>query len=186
MMRLFSLSLILAFTAACSSPPTPQQPSPIRATGIAGPSLAAHNRERAALGSPPLAWDPALAAAASGYAGQLARLGRLQHSPRAARPGQGENLWIGTRGAYSLDAMVGTWAAEKRHFRPGRFPATSRTGYWADTGHFTQMVWPTNSRLGCGIASSAQWDVLVCRYSPPGNVDGVRIGRAAAGRQAAT
>ena len=86
-MRLLSIASILAFTAACSSPPTPQQPSPIRATGIATPLLAAHNRERAAFGSPPLAWDPALAAAAQDYARQLAGIGRLQHSPRSARPG---------------------------------------------------------------------------------------------------
>ena len=177
MMRSPSIASILAFTAAFFSPPTPQQPSPIRATGIATPLLASHTRERAAFGSPPLVWDPALAAAAQAYAGQLAPIGRLQHSPRAARPGQGENLWIGTRGAYSLDAMAGTWAAERRQFRPGRFPATSRTGNWADVGHHTQMVWPTTSRLGCGLAGSARWDVLVCRYTPPGNVDGVQLGR---------
>ena len=176
-MRLLAISLILAFTAACSSPPTPQQPSPLRATGIATPLLAAHNRERAAFGSPPLVWDPALAAAAQAYAGQLAPIGRLQHSPRSARPGQGENLWIGTRGAFPLQSMVGAWAAEQRQFRPGRFPATSRTGNWADVGHFTQMIWPTTQRLGCGLAGPAQWDVLVCRYSPPGNVDGVMLGR---------
>ena len=121
-MRLLSIASILAFTAACSSPPTPQQPSPIRATGIATPLIAAHNRERAAFGSPPLAGDPALAAAAQVYARQLALVGRLQHSPRSARPGQGENLWIGTRGAYSVEAMVGTWSSEKRHFQSGRFP----------------------------------------------------------------
>ena len=148
--------------------------------------LEAHNRERAAFGSPPLAWDPALAAGAQSHAFYLASLGTLRHSPRSARPGQGENLWIGTRGAYPLPSMVGTWASERRLFRPGRFPAISRTGNWADVGHYSQMVWPTTSRLGCALASSARWDVLVCRYSPPGNVDGVRIGRAAAGRQAAT
>ena len=175
-MRLLSIASILAFTAACSSAPTPQQRSPIRATGIATPLIAAHNRERAAFGSPPLAWDPALAAAAQDYARQLALVGRLQHSPRSARPGQGENLWIGTRGAYSVEAMVGTWSSEKRHFQSGRFPANSRTGSWADVGHFTQIVWPNSRRLGCGIASSARWDVLVCRYSPPGNVDGVLLG----------
>jgi len=145
--------------------------------GIAAPLLAAHNRERATFGSPPLAWDPALAALASVHAVQLARLGRLHHAPKVARPGQGENLWIGTRGAFALETMVGDWAAERRYFQPGRFPATSRTGNWADTGHYTAMVWPTTRHLGCGIASSARWDVLVCRYSPAGNIDGVRIGR---------
>ncbi|MCY7280165.1 MAG: CAP domain-containing protein, partial [Sphingomonas bacterium] len=99
------------------------------------------------------------------------------HSPKIKRPGQGENLWIGTRGAFRLQSMVGSWASERSTFRPGRFPATSRTGHWADVGHYSQMVWPTTSRLGCALGSSARWEVLVCRYSPPGNVDGVRLGR---------
>lgn len=69
--------------------------------------LALHNRERRAVGAPPLGWDPALAAAAASYGPQLARLGRLQHSPPESRPGQGENLWMGTRGAYSIEEMIG-------------------------------------------------------------------------------
>ena len=174
----FSAALVFAAAvAACSSPPVPSAAPPARAAGIAGPLLAVHHRERAAFGSPRLVWDPALAGAANAYARQLARLCRLQHSPRPARPGQGENLWIGTRGVYPLEAMAGAWASERRHFRPGRFLATSRTGNWADTGHYTQMIWPATRRLGCGLASSARWDVLVCRYSPPGNVDGAMLGR---------
>ena len=185
MMRGLPLSLILAATAACSSAPRRQAPSPIHGSAIAAPLIEAHNLERAAFGSPPLIWDPVLAAGAQSHARTLASLGTLRHSPRQQRPGQGENLWIGTRGAYPLPSMVGTWASERRLFRPGRFPAISRTGKWAEVGHYSQMVWPTTSRLGCALASSARWDVLVCRYSPPGNVDGVRIGRATADRQAA-
>ncbi|WP_240913907.1 CAP domain-containing protein [Sphingomonas sp. HDW15A] len=137
--------------------------------------MALHNRERAAYGSPPLGWDPALAAQAKKYAHELAAIGRLLHSPKAQRPGQGENLWLGTRGMFGTEAMVGSWAGEKRHFRRGVFPANSTTGNWRDIGHYSQMVWPRTTRLGCGLASSARWDVLVCRYSPPGNQDGLRI-----------
>lgn len=137
--------------------------------------LAAHNRERASFGAAPLTWDPQLAAQATAYAIELARIGRLQHAPRSRRPGQGENLWLGSRGAYSPQVMIASWSNETRLFRHGVFPANSRTGNWADVGHFTQMVWPTTTRLGCGLASSPRWDVLVCRYSPPGNRDGVRI-----------
>jgi hypothetical protein len=85
--------------------------------------LAAHNQERAALGIAPLSWDPALAASAESYGPALAAIGRLQHSPRDARPGQRENLWMGTRGAFSPEQMVGNWSDEKRFFRPGIFPA---------------------------------------------------------------
>lgn len=172
-------ALALALLAAVGCTPGPA-PYPTR--DIARPVadarlvwLEAHNRERAAYGSAPLLWDAALAAEAGAFAAQLARLGRLQHSPKGQRPGQGENLWMGSRGAYSAEAMIANWASERRHFRRGVFPAVSRTGNWRDVGHYTQIVWPRTIRLGCGIATSARWDVLVCRYTPSGNRDGERI-----------
>lgn len=134
--------------------------------------LAAHNRERAAVGVPPLQWDPVLAASAASYGPAIAAAGRLQHSPRQTRPGQRENLWMGTRGAFSPEQMIGSWAAEKRMFRRGIFPAVSMTGNWLDVSHYTTMIWRTTSRVGCAIYSSRSWDFLICRYAPPGNIDG--------------
>jgi len=132
--------------------------------------LALHNRERAAVGVPALAWDAQLAAAAAGYGPELARLGRLAHSPREARPGQGENLWMGTRGAYGIEEMAGSWAGEKRLFRAGAFPDVSASGHWEDVAHYTQMIWRTTSRLGCALHRAGPSDFLICRYAPPGNV----------------
>ena len=43
----------------------------------------------------------------------------------AATRKQGENLWMGTRGAYSYGEMIGQLVDERRYFRPGRFPAVS-------------------------------------------------------------
>lgn len=137
--------------------------------------LAIHNGERAAVGVPPLAWDPALAAAAASYGPSLAAIGRLQHSPRHLRPGQRENLWMGTTGAYSPEQMVSTWTVEKRIFRPGIFPAVSSTGNWLDVSHYTTMIWRTTTRVGCAIHRTAAWEYLICRYSPPGNIDGVPV-----------
>jgi hypothetical protein len=137
--------------------------------------LAAHNAERAAWRLPPLAWDPRLAAAASAYARMLAPVGALRHSDRSARPGQGENLWMGTRGAFLPEQMIAGWSTERRLFRPGVFPYVSRSGSWHEVGHYTQMLWPTTTRVGCGLASARGNDVLVCRYSPPGNIDGRRV-----------
>lgn len=50
-------------------------------------------------------------------------------------------------------------------------------GYYENpgAGHFTAMVWRTSCELGCAVASgwdsNGQWyeQVVVCRYSPPGN-----------------
>lgn len=143
--------------------------------------LAAHNAVRAQFGVAPLAWDPALANGAASYAVQLALTNSFQHSDRHARPGTGENLWMGTRGYYSYEAMVGGWASEQRDFVPGIFPAVSRSGNWENVGHYTQMVWPTTTRVGCAVASNARNDYLVCRYSPAGNIDGRPVPYAAVG-----
>ncbi|MFC7537743.1 CAP domain-containing protein [Sphingomonas sp. GCM10030256] len=137
--------------------------------------LAAHNRERARMGAAPLAWDERLAASAAAYGPMLEQMGALRHSPRTMRPGQSENLWMGSRGYYSPEQMVGTWLAERTHMRPGIFPAVSRTGRWEDIGHYTQVVWPTTTHVGCAVYSAAANDFLVCRYSPKGNVDGYRF-----------
>ena len=140
--------------------------------GFAGQVLTMHNAERGRFNVAPLAWDPALAAAADHYAAQMARTGRWGHSPEGMRVGQGENLWMGTRGAYSLNSMVGGWVSERRWFRPAVFPAVSRTGRWSDVGHYTQMVSRQTQRVGCAVRSSRAHEYLVCRYYPSGNVYG--------------
>ena len=162
-------ALALVASAAAAAESSVQSPA-VAATSAR--LLAMHNSERARVGVAPLRWDPALAAAAASYGPALERLGRLQHSPRASRPGQRENLWMGTRGAFSPEQMVGSWTAEKREFRPGVFPNVSRTGNWLDVSHYTQMVWKGTTHVGCAIHRSARWDYLICRYSPPGNIDG--------------
>jgi hypothetical protein len=128
--------------------------------------LASHNRERASLGLPPMAWDARLAADAAAYARQLTRVGHLVHSEGDANDPdpQGENLWAGTKGYYGPEEMVGLWNAERKNFRPGVFPTNSRTGELEDVGHYTQIVW--------AMARGTQDDFLVCRYSEGGNVIG--------------
>ena len=176
-MRPFMVVPILLLGACMASPAPPRQPAVTQGltANIPAALLDAHNRERAIAGVAPLAWEPALAAAAASYARQLAAVGALRHSPRQARPGQGENLWMGTRGTFPVQAMVASWTSEKAYFRPGIFPAVSRSGNWADIGHYSQMIWPTTTHLGCAIAGSARFDVLVCRYAPAGNIDGRRV-----------
>ena len=138
--------------------------------------VAAHNAERARAGVAPLSWDNALGAAAAAYARQMALTSRFAHSDRRARPGVGENLWMGSRGVYSVETMIGGWSSEKRWFRAGVFPNVSLTGNWADVGHYTQMIWPATTRVGCALASAARTDYLVCRYANKGNIDGRPIG----------
>ncbi len=168
----------LALAAVAAAPPQASARVPLTSWSldpVARHMLEVHNRERAIVGVPPLQWDPNLARAALSYGPALAASGRLQHSPRASRPGQRENLWRGTARAFLPGQMVANWAAERRFFRRGVFPAVSSTGNWFDVSHYTQMIWPTTTRVGCDLYRSRQWDYLICRYSPPGNQDGKRV-----------
>ncbi|HET9811443.1 MAG TPA: CAP domain-containing protein [Sphingomicrobium sp.] len=133
--------------------------------------LDVHNAERSTVGAAPLQWDPQLAANAAIYAGELARTGRLQHAPREGRGIERENLSQGLLG-WNQRQMMQNWVKEKRYFIPGLFPDVSRTGNWADVAHYTQMIWPTTIKVGCGMASGSGFKWLVCRYSPGGNKDG--------------
>lgn len=134
--------------------------------------LAAHNRVRAQVGVPPLVWDDRLAGEAGLWGRHLSRLGRLVHSRDSSLNPQGENLWAGTRGYYTPEMMVGLWAAERRHFRPGIFPVNSRTGRLDDVGHYTQMIWRSTKRVGCALIQGKYDEFLVCRYLEGGNVIG--------------
>ena len=135
--------------------------------------IAAHDAARRSVGVQPLAWDATLASDALGYAKVLARSGRFEHSkqPRGAVP-QGENLWTGTRDAYSYVEMARHWVDERRFYRRAPTPAFSTTGRWGDVAHYTQIIWHGTTRFGCAMASNARDDYLVCRYTPPGNVVG--------------
>jgi hypothetical protein len=133
--------------------------------------LTGHNEARRRYGVAPLAWDEALARDAAVYAQRLARTGRFEHDKQQGRyPRQGENLWMGTRSAYSYREMIGLLVDEGRYFRPGRFPNVSRTGSVWHVGHYTQIIWPTSQRVGCATASNRANDYLVCRYLPAGNI----------------
>ena len=170
MSRLLKLPLLVASLALGLQAPAGAASN--FAAEFPGRILAAHNAVRARAGAPPLVWDNQLGTAAAAYAQQMALTGRFEHSDRRARPGTGENLWMGSRGAFSIETMVGGWSSEQRMFTPGIFPSVSRTGNWADVGHYTQMIWPTTTRVGCALASTIRTDYLVCRYSPAGNIDG--------------
>jgi hypothetical protein len=132
--------------------------------------LAAHNVARAEVGVAPMVWDVALARDAEVWARHLAGINRMEHWGTHGEPAnfEGENLWMGTRGAFTVEQMVGAWANEKVALR--------RMRRWEDdfhaVGHYTQMVWRGSTRVGCAIATSAAFDFLVCRYAPQGNVIG--------------
>jgi uncharacterized protein YkwD len=130
--------------------------------------LAVHNRERVAVGVPPLAWNDTLAAGAKTWAEHLATTGKFEHSSYTDRQGAGENLAAGghTTTVPIAQNMQG-WVAEKNSYQG--LPSATGTNV---VGHYTQMVWRSTTTVGCGTATGGGRDVLVCRYSPAGNTGG--------------
>ncbi len=134
--------------------------------------LAFHNEARLEVGSPPLSWSPELARFAQEWADEIARSGDFRHRPRRTLS-YGENLAIGTAGAYNAVSMARQWYAQRGQYRAG---SPIRANAMA-AGHYTQMVWRGSGEMGAGIALIRTGPrqgmlVLVCNYDPPGNVVG--------------
>ncbi len=120
-----------------------------------------HNRYRAKHCAPALTWSDELAAAAQAWAERLRDAGcQFEHSSTK----YGENLAAGTPGHLPPEDVVGMWYDEiaDYDFASGKFEMS--------TGHFTQVVWKSSKRLGCGMVSDCNgMDIWVCQYDPPGN-----------------
>jgi hypothetical protein len=165
-----SLGLLLAVSGSAMTPALPP-----RHGEVASRLLAVHNEARAEVGAPPLQWDEGLAQSAAHYGPRLASIGRLVHSPREERPGQRENLAMDIVARGTPESLAAMWVEEKRLFVPGSFPQVTRSGRWEDVAHYTQMIWPATTHVGCALHDERGWRYLICRYSPPGNKDGKRI-----------
>lgn len=170
MPRLVETTGKLGLAALAATLLTGAQP---RLGGLNDRLLDSHNRERMLAGVPALSWNDNLAARAQAWAEHLARTGKFEHSPNVpGKPLEGENIWGGTPGAFHPETMVERWIAEKEYFIPGVFPANSRTGRPQDVAHYTQVIWGRSGEVGCGLAEGEREEILVCRYSAPGNVRG--------------
>lgn len=175
MKRVIVLALMLSAPAAAAILPSPNWPAPAdRGDPLLRASvLRLHNQAREQFGVAPVSWSEELAAGAMGHAQYMARTGIYGHDQTPGRRKKaGENLWRGQRGIFSYDTMVQVMVDEARLFRPGAFPDNSINGDWHSVAHYTQIVWPVTTQVGCAIASSATTDYFVCRYSPTGNKDG--------------
>lgn len=135
-------------------------------------ALNAHNQRRSRHGAAPLIWDKGLEQSAFNYASRCV----FKHDTN--RGGQGENLFVSSdtnnEDALMLVATNG-WYDEVRAYNP-RNP-----GFSMATGHFTQVVWKGTTHVGCaayacrngvGGFNSPRGSMVVCRYSPPGNMQG--------------
>jgi uncharacterized protein YkwD len=172
-------------TAAAAPPPATETPPPAEAPPAGAPQgatnnetaadltksiLDVHNSERAAVGVPPLVWSDSLAAGAKTWAEHLATTPEFAHDPD--RGNVGENLagFNPSKGVSAPGEGQMLWVAEKKDWHGGVLTQEN----WYPTGHYTQMVWKDTKEVGCATASGGgHWfSILVCRYSPGGNVIG--------------
>lgn len=154
------------------------------AMGAADPqvSVDAHNKYRQMLndgnlGSQPkpnpripmMIWDQATADNAQRHTDQCV----WEHSDRADRDNAGENLAAGT----SVSGAVDMWVDEEKDY-------TYPDGYSPATGHYTQVVWETSTRVGCGETrcsplydsngnSMGTYNFVACQYQQAGNYNGL-------------
>jgi pathogenesis-related protein 1 len=128
--------------------------------------VAAHNDWRARYNSPPVVWDDTVAAVAQDWANQIAASGSFDHRPDNQ---YGENMFMGTSGAYGPNDVVDDWGNENANYDIPSLTCMAD----ATCGHFTQLVWATTVRIGCGKATGPDGnDYWVCDYDPAGNMDG--------------
>ena len=125
--------------------------------------LAEHNRIRAEVEVPPLAWSDTVADGAQRWADKLAQSCELKHN---ALSRYGQNLFMGTDGYYGVRDAALNWEEEKSQYHGGRITAEN----WHPSGHYTQMVWRLTQRLGCGKAICRGQVIVVCDYDPRGNI----------------
>ena len=153
-------------------PPTTLSDADIAAT------LDAHNAWRAKYNEPALVWDDGLASLAQDWSNQMAQTGNFDHRPDN---NEGENIFTGSGQTYAPKDVVDAWGSEVTSFHAD----TNTCDPGAMCGHFTQIVWATTTKVGCGAATAGDGSVYwTCNYDPPGNVDGIGPFDVAAQQQA--
>ncbi len=157
---LFSAFCILMINGCSSDDST----TPVEVNEIAEEFLEVHNRYRTEVGIEGLTWSDELAESATEWAEQLAATCAFEHSTG----NYGENLWMGTSGAFSITDVVDAWGSEKQHYNYSDNSCVEGEV----CGHYTQMVWENTTEVGCGVASCDGFDIWVCQYTPQGNIVG--------------
>lgn len=127
-------------------------------------ALDAHNDYRQKHGAPPLVMDERLNNLAQNWANRMAATGQFQHRPNNKF---GENL------AYYENVKVDGRTPVQGWYDEIEFYDYNRPVFSEKTGHFTQLVWKSTRKVGCGVAQARGGRVYVaCNYDPFGNMKG--------------
>lgn len=126
--------------------------------------LDGHNAIRKELKLRDLTWDCGLAKAAQDWASK----GIAEHNDDNP---YGESIFVASSATEPITSSLKRWQAEKLNWN-------NETGKCAPGKiclHYTQIVWRTTTKLGCGINRNVvgKWKtMLVCNYDPAGNTGG--------------
>ena len=139
--------------------------------------LAAQNRYRAEVNVTALNWSENLSHQAQECADYNAAnflpLGRQKHCPKS---GFGQNIALATTSLHkTLTQMVDQWGEERKNFINGEYPSVSATGSPGAVSHYTQIIWQETAEVGCAKANSSGYEILVCDYTPRGNINGTAV-----------
>ncbi|GLC34467.1 hypothetical protein PLESTF_000535100 [Pleodorina starrii] len=85
----------------------------------------------------------------------------------------GQNLYaVWGNTDMSCVSATDSWYDEVSQYRFTRRPWTDNRPNFYNIGHFTQLVWKSSTKLGCGAAKGRNCYVVACHYSPAGNMIG--------------
>jgi uncharacterized protein YkwD len=122
--------------------------------------LSTHNKYRIKHHAPAFVWDQTLADYAQSRSDSC-KLGTVK-SQYGENMGYGRKNWVET---------VDNWysSGEKLY-------NYSKPGFSSQTGLFTQIVWKSTTKIGCGIQTCDNFfkgaKMYTCSYSPQGNISG--------------
>jgi len=153
----------------------------VKTVSVEEACLTAHNKVRALhTDTPPLVYDAQLASEAADWALRLTAMGRLQHS---ADTQYGENLYADVTRSSPFDAptaaspaqAVYAWYSESFEYMPYDYNDEMNSG--RATSEFTQVVWKSTTKVGCGVAFiddgyNYMHTYIVARYDVAGNMYG--------------
>lgn len=154
-------------TPAPAPAPTPAAPAKCKANGLSESEITeiidGHNKLRGPLGLMPLVWNCALADLAQDWAGRS----QFEHRETPF----GENIFVSANPSEPIATVLGRWMGERANW-------DNIAGVCAEgkvCTHYTQMVWRSTAKFGCGINRQAagKWrSMLVCNYDPASRSSG--------------
>jgi len=126
-----------------------------------------HNLKRPLHSAGPLTWSEECAEHARKWVQHLVEIDTLAHDNES---GMGENC------GYFQSSNVSSksdseWAINVSNMWYGEIEKYDfdKSGYQSQTGHFTQMIWKSTTKMGCAIAKKGTKVYIVANYYPPGN-----------------